>query len=87
MPSSARTPPCVLRIRNCGPSISSRLPAHAGVLRQAEQIAAGPVAQHLVGERQRANRPRGLGDHAVQAGILRFEKVWQRHEIQTFASV
>ena len=33
-----------------------RRPAHAGILRQAEQIAAGPVAKHFVAERQRTLR-------------------------------
>ena len=34
-----------------------RVPAHARVLSQAEQVAAGPVAQHLVGQRQAPRRP------------------------------
>ena len=35
----------------------SRLPAHADVLRQAEQIAAGAFQQHFFGERQTSGRP------------------------------
>ena len=47
VPSGARMPPCVLRIRNSGPRRRRGLPAHAGVLRQAEQVAAGRVAQQV----------------------------------------
>ena len=38
-----------LRSQSC-----MRIPAHARVLSQAEQVAAGPIAQHFVGQRQTA---------------------------------
>ena len=34
-----------------------RVPAHSRILSQAEQVTAGPVAKHLVGQRQAARRP------------------------------
>ena len=60
LPSGARNPPCVLKIRNCFRPDLGGIPAHAGVLRQAEQIAAGLLQQHFFGERQTARRARTL---------------------------
>ncbi len=40
-------------------------PAHAGVLRQAEDVAAGPIAEHFLGEGERAGRPDGVRHEAV----------------------
>ena len=51
-------PPWVLRIRNCGRPSSARVPAHAGVLGQAEEVAARAVEEHLRGQRQAACRSR-----------------------------
>src|SRR5205085_2281319 len=48
------------------------VPAHAGVLRPAEQVATGRVPQQLVGERQLAGRPRGGGGEVVDGRVLGF---------------
>ena len=50
------------------------VPAHAGVLRQAEDVAAGGVAQELSGERQLARGPGGGGPQRVDRGIGGIEK-------------
>ena len=52
-------------------STSAGVPAHAGVLAQAEEVARGPVAEHLVGQRQR-RRPgrRPWSGPSKQAGSL-----------------
>jgi hypothetical protein len=42
------------------------IPAHTGVLRHAEQVAAGGFEQHLRGERQRALRPGSVGFHRIE---------------------
>ena len=55
-PSGARNPPCVLKIKNCFRPDLGGVPAHAGVLRQAEQIAARTVQKHFFGDRQAARR-------------------------------
>ena len=62
-------PPDVLRMRNSRPIQLARLPAHADVLRPAEQIAAGRFAQHLLGQRQTAGGTGGAGLHVEQGGI------------------
>ena len=46
----------------------SGIPAHAGVLREAEQIAAGPVEEHLLGKRQRASGAGCAGADLVDFG-------------------
>ena len=46
-----------------------RRPAHAGVLGQAEQVARGPVGEHLVGQRQRPGGAVGLGGHFVDGWV------------------
>ena len=46
-----------------------RVPAHAGVLRQPEEIAAGTVAQHLLGQWQLARRAGGLAADAVDVFV------------------
>jgi hypothetical protein len=53
----------------------ARRPAHAGVLRQPEQITAGPGAQHLVVERQRPRRAGSTGGHLIQPWIGCIENV------------
>ena len=47
-----------------------RIPTHAGILREAEQIAGRPVQQHLGGNRQRALRACAAAAHVEQAGIF-----------------
>ena len=64
-PSGARSPPCVLRMRNCLRPSFGGIPAHAGVLRQAKQIAAGAVQQHVLGDGQTASRPGRVGLNLV----------------------
>ena len=46
-----------------------RLPAHADVLRPAEQVAARRFAQHLLGQRQAAGGAGGGGLHVVKGGV------------------
>ena len=52
---------------------SIRLPAHAGVLRQAEEIAGGLGEQHLRRERQRTLRARRVCGHVKEIGALRLQ--------------
>ena len=51
-----------------------RLPAHAGVLREAEEIAARRVPQQVGVERQRADRPRRVREDRIQIGVRRFDR-------------
>ncbi len=46
-----------------------RRPAHAGILRQAEQVAAGQIAKHFVGQRERTGRAIGRRHHAIKRRI------------------
>ena len=39
----------------------ARVPAHTGVLRQAEDVTARPIEQHLFGQGQASGRPAGPG--------------------------
>ena len=59
----------ILRARTAG-----RIPTHAGILRHAEGIAAGPAAEHLAREWQLALRPSSGGDHLVQARVTRIQQ-------------
>src|SRR5262249_18134955 len=52
-----------------------RFPAHAGILAQSKQIAAGPFAQHLVAERQLAGRPSRPGLYVKQAPVAAIEQI------------
>jgi hypothetical protein len=45
------------------------VPAHAGVLGEAENVAAGRLAQQLLGQRQTAGRPGGAGLDVEQGGV------------------
>ena len=74
MPSGARMPPWVLRMRNSGPPSESGIPAHAGVLREAEEIAGGALAEHLVGEGNYALRTRRVGANLVDIGVVGAEQ-------------
>ena len=55
------------------------IPAHSGVLRHAEQVAAGGFHQHLRGQRQRALRPRRVGDDGIKRLVLRGENLLDGH--------
>ena len=55
------------------------VPAHPGVLRHAEQVAAGGFHQHLRGQRQRALRPRRVGDHRIKRIVLWGENFLDGH--------
>ena len=55
------------------------VPAHPGVLRHAEQVAAGGFHQHLRGQRQRALRPRRVGDHRIKRLVLWGENLLDGH--------
>ena len=55
------------------------VPAHPGVLRHAEQVAAGGFHQHLRGQRQRALRPRRVGDDGIKRLVLRGENLLDGH--------
>ncbi len=55
------------------------VPAHPGVLRHAEQVAAGRFHQHLRGQRQSALRPRRVGDHRIKRVVLRGENFLNGH--------
>jgi len=46
-----------------------RVPAHADILAPAEEVAAGSVAEHVVGERQATGRALGGGLHIEEGGI------------------
>ena len=46
------------------PAKLARVPAHSGVLRPAENIAARRLAEHLRGQRQLPRRPRRFGANA-----------------------
>ena len=55
------------------------VPAHSGVLRHAEQVAAGGFHQHLRGQRQCALRPRRVGDHRIKRIVLWGENFLNGH--------
>ena len=55
------------------------IPAHPGVLRHTEQVAAGGFHQHLRGQRQRALRPRRVGDHRIKRIVLWGENFLNGH--------
>ena len=76
MPSAARMPPCVDRIRNSLPAERRRIPPHARVLRPAEQIARRPLAQHVGGEWQRPGRPCCMGTNIGQGGVVEVEEIF-----------
>ncbi len=61
-----------------GPEHLLRRPAHAGVLRHAEQVAAGPVSQHFGRERQRASRPGSIGLNLEQRRLAAVENLTER---------
>ena len=61
------------------PAQLGHVPSHTGILRQAEEIAAGPVAQHRFGERQAAAGAGGAPAHVVERidagiGVRRFSR-------------
>ncbi len=51
------------------------VPAHAGVLAPAEQIARGPGQEHLGGEGQRPGRPLGLAGDVENRGVFERERI------------
>ena len=55
------------------------VPAHPGVLGHAEQVAAGGFHQHLRGQRQRALRPRRVGNDGIKRVFLRGENFLDGH--------
>ena len=55
------------------------VPAHPGVLRHAEQVAAGGFHQHLRSQRQRALRTRRVGDHRIKRVVLWGENFLNGH--------
>src|SRR5439155_4049544 len=57
-----------------GPAERGGVPAHADVLGPAEQVAAGGVAEQVVGERQPAGRSGGGGDQLVDGRVGRFDE-------------
>lgn len=62
----------------------ARVPAHAGVLRQAEDVPAGGVAQHLCGEREFAGGAGRGGAQGVDRGIGGIEKSGVRHRAEGY---
>ncbi len=50
-----------------------RVPAHSGVLREAEKIAGGLGEQHLGRKRQRSGRAGRMRVHAKQADVICFQ--------------
>ena len=69
MPSGARMPPWVLRIRNSGRRRCCGVPAHAGVLGQAEEVAAGRGAEQLLVQGQAAGGAGGVGLDLVEGRV------------------
>ena len=80
VPYSPRRPPWVLKIKNASRSTSEPAPAHARVLAKAEKVAGGPVAEHLVGKRQRARRTSGFGLNIEEANRRR--RIEQRGDLR-----
>ena len=72
VPSAARRPPWVLRMRTSGPR-SVRVPAHAGVLAQAEEIAGGLGEQHFGGDGENAGGAGGVGGDGAEGEVGGFE--------------
>jgi hypothetical protein len=65
-PSSARMPPWVLRIEELLAPQFGRVPSHAGILGHAEEVPAGGLAQHRLGQREFAGGTRPSGPQARQ---------------------
>src|ERR1035438_3653042 len=71
-PFSARMPPWVLD-QELGVEQARGIPAHAGVLRQAEEVSGGLGEQHLGRERQDSSRSGRMRHHAKEARVVRLK--------------
>ena len=63
----------MLRIRNSGPRSVGGIPAHAGVLRQAEEIARRLREQHLGGDGESAGRAGGVSGDGAEGEVGGFQ--------------
>ncbi len=60
-----------------GPAQEARVPAHARVLAEAKEVAAGRVQEHFLVEGQAALRPGRVGLDIVQAGVICINRQWK----------
>ena len=72
-----------------GPADLWRIPAHAGILGQSENISAGGLAEQFLGQRQLADGSRGFGQDLVEGRVGLQEgveggRVWLGHRSHTF---
>ena len=63
----------MLKISTCLPPKAAGLPTHAGILRQAEQIARGLFQQHLLRHRQCAGGARRMRLYIENPGLAGIE--------------